>query len=77
MDLVWQTQAWEDYLYWQSTDKTMCVVAYDSMSWHKIRNRQHANNSSVITKILLRETLHIYLLPPQNYIYEGELISTC
>ena len=21
MELVWQTHAWEDYLYWQQTDK--------------------------------------------------------
>ena len=23
MDLVWQTNAWEDYLYWQEQDKRM------------------------------------------------------
>lgn len=23
MELVWQTNAWEDYLYWQQTDKKM------------------------------------------------------
>lgn len=23
MELVWQTGAWEDYLYWQQTDKQM------------------------------------------------------
>ncbi len=23
MELVWQTHAWEDYLYWQETDKKM------------------------------------------------------
>ena len=23
MELVWQTKAWEDYLYWQQTDKQL------------------------------------------------------
>ena len=23
MDLTWQTNAWEDYLYWQTTDKSV------------------------------------------------------
>ena len=23
MELVWQTKAWDDYLYWQQTDKQM------------------------------------------------------
>lgn len=23
MELVWQTHAWEDYIYWQDTDKKM------------------------------------------------------
>jgi toxin YoeB len=25
MDLVWQTHAWEDYLYWQKTDKSILL----------------------------------------------------
>jgi toxin YoeB len=25
MDLVWQTNAWEDYLYWQSQDKKILL----------------------------------------------------
>ena len=25
MELVWQTHAWEDYLYWQATDKKVLI----------------------------------------------------
>ncbi len=25
MELVWQTHAWEDYLYWQDTDKKVLI----------------------------------------------------
>jgi toxin YoeB len=25
MELVWQTHAWEDYLYWQETDKKLLL----------------------------------------------------
>ena len=26
MELVWQTHAWEDYLYWQETDKKVLLL---------------------------------------------------
>ena len=29
MELVWQTHAWEDYLYWQQTDKKVLLKIND------------------------------------------------
>ncbi len=29
MELVWQTHAWEDYLYWQQTDKNLLTRIND------------------------------------------------
>ena len=26
MELVWQTNAWEDYLYWQDADKKLTIA---------------------------------------------------
>jgi len=38
MDLVWQTHAWEDYLYWQETDKKV-LLKINELIKDCLRNR--------------------------------------